>query len=67
MVDIICPAGEIVLSTRYRGWMGEPFPWLYLGAGDLEQVAQRSGFVSEILGAVDTGEFLAALRIRSGG
>jgi SAM-dependent methyltransferase len=59
-------AGEIVLSTRYRGWMGESFPWLYLGARDLEQVAQRSGFVSEILGEVDTGEFLAALRVRSG-
>ena len=59
-------AGEIVLSTRYRGWMGASFPWLYLGARDLEQVARRSGFTTEILGEVVTGEFLAALRVRPG-
>ena len=64
--DPSAQAGEIVLSTRYRGWRGAPFAWLYLGARDLEQVARRAGFTSEILGEVETGEFLAALRIRQG-
>lgn len=56
--------GEIVLSTRYRGWVGEPFPWLYLGPRDLEAVAEAAGFTCEILGEVEGGEFLAALRSR---
>lgn len=57
-------AGEIVLSTRYRGQFGEPFPWLYLGAGHLEEIAAGVGLETEILGTVDTGEFLVALRRR---
>jgi len=65
-IDRSPEAGEIVLSTRYRGWMGASFPWLYLGARELEQVARRSGFEAEILGEVDAGEFLAALRVRPG-
>jgi len=55
--------GEIVLSTRYRGWRGEPFPWLYLSEADLRGVAERAGFEMETLGRVDSGEFLAALRL----
>jgi SAM-dependent methyltransferase len=54
--------GEIVLSTRYRGWRGEPFPWLYLSERDLSTVAGDAGFAMETLGRVPSGEFLAALR-----
>jgi SAM-dependent methyltransferase len=54
--------GEIVLSTRYRGWRGEPFPWLYLSEQDLRGVAAEAGFEMETLGRVPSGEFLAALR-----
>ncbi len=54
--------GEIVLSTRYRGWHGEPFPWLYLSESDLRDVATRAGYGMETLGRVEGGEFLAALR-----
>ncbi len=54
--------GEIVLSTRYRGWRGEPFPWLYLSEQDLSSVAGEAGFEMETLGRVSSGEFLAALR-----
>ncbi len=55
-------AGEIVLSTRYRGQFGEPFPWLYIGAEHLEEIASGAGLETEILETVDGGEFLAALR-----
>ena len=54
--------GEIVLSTRYRGWRGEPFPWLYLSEQDLRGVAAEADFEMETLGRVPSGEFLAALR-----
>ncbi len=57
-------AGEIVLSTRYRGWLGASFPWLYLGVEDLEALADESGYATERLGAVEGGEFLASLRAR---
>lgn len=53
--------GEIVLSTRYRGWRGEPFPWLYLSARDFCTVAEGAGFEVEHLGAVPGGEYLLAL------
>lgn len=54
--------GEIVLSMRYRGWRGEPFPWLYLAETDLKDVAAAAEFEIEILGSVESGEYLAALR-----
>jgi len=55
-------AGEIVLSTRYRGQFGAPFPWLYIGAEHLQEIASGAGLETEILETVDGGEFLAALR-----
>jgi SAM-dependent methyltransferase len=58
--------GEIVLSTRYRGWRGEPFPWLYVSEDDLRSVATRAGFEMEMLGQSDGGEYLCALRVESG-
>ena len=54
--------GEIVLSTRYRGWRGESFPWIYLDEDSLGWIADRAGFEMEILGRVEGGEYLAALR-----
>ena len=54
--------GEIVLSTRYRAWRGEPFPWVYLGESDLAAVAGRAGYEFETLGRVERGEYLAVLR-----
>jgi SAM-dependent methyltransferase len=54
-------AGEIVLSTRYRGWFGEPFPWLYLSPQHLAETAAVAGLEAEILGEVEGGEFLSAL------
>ena len=58
--------GEIVLSTRYRGWRGEPFPWIYLDEESLGWIADRAGFEMEILGRVESGEYLAALRDTEG-
>ncbi|MCP4904539.1 MAG: class I SAM-dependent methyltransferase [bacterium] len=59
--------GEIVLSTRYRGWRGEPFAWLYLSEQDLRSVASEAGFGMETLGRVERGEYLAALRLETCG
>lgn len=53
--------GEIVLSTRYRGWRGAPFPWLYLAEEDLTRIARKAGYSVERLGRVDRGEYLLAL------
>jgi len=54
--------GEIVLSTRYRGWRGESFPWVYFAEADLADIAARAGFEMETLGSVESGEYLAVLR-----
>ncbi|MHA7836801.1 MAG: class I SAM-dependent methyltransferase [bacterium] len=56
--------GEIVLSTRYRGWRGDPFPWLYLAEEDLREVALAAGYETTLLGRVASGEYLAALTRR---
>lgn len=53
--------GEIVLSTRYRGLRGEPFPWLYLAEADLAALSREAGFEVETLGRVVGGEYLVAL------
>jgi SAM-dependent methyltransferase len=53
--------GEIVLSTRYRGWRGEPFPWIYLAEEDLSRIAREVGYAVEPLGRVERGEYLLAL------
>lgn len=54
--------GEIVLSTRYRGLRGEPFPWLYLAEPHLQRLAGEHGWAVETLGRVASGEYLVALR-----
>jgi len=54
--------GEIVLSTRYRGLRGEPFPWLYLAEEDLALSARNAGYEMEVLARVEGGEYLACLR-----
>jgi SAM-dependent methyltransferase len=59
--------GEIVLATRYQGWRGEPFPWLYLAEADLADVARAAGFEMETLGRVESGEYLVALRATDNG
>lgn len=56
-------SGEIVLSMRYRGMRGEPFPWLYLSEPHLREVAARAGYTAERLAAVDSGEYLLALSL----
>lgn len=53
--------GEIVLSTRYRGLRGEPFPWLYLAEDDFEDVAAAAGFSFEVLDRSERGEYQAVL------
>lgn len=53
--------GEIVLETRYRGWRGEPFPWLYVDDATLSRVATGAGYRCEVVGRVEDGEYLALL------
>lgn len=59
--------GEIVLSMRYQGWRGEPFPWVYLAEADLLEVAKGAGFEMETLRRVESGEYLAVIRPARGG
>jgi SAM-dependent methyltransferase len=60
--DVSPTRGEIVLSTRYRGWRGAAFPWVYLAEADLDAVARTAGFEMETLGRIESGEYLAAMR-----
>lgn len=60
--DLSPSRGEIVLSTRYRGWRGESFPWVYLAEPDLADIAAGTGLEMETLGSVESGEYLAVLR-----
>ena len=39
--DRSAASGEIVLSTRYRGQFGDPFPWLYIGEKHLADESRR--------------------------
>ena len=64
LADVSPSRGEIVLETRYRGWRGEPFPWLYIGEADLREVADRAGFDMDVLGRSDDGEYLAVPALR---
>lgn len=61
VMDRSAERGEIVLSTRYRGWRGEPFPWLYLAEEDFCAVSESVGLSVTHLGAVSGGEYLLAL------
>jgi SAM-dependent methyltransferase len=61
-VDRTPTRGEIVLSTRYRGLRGNPFPWLYLAEEDLAHSARNAGYEMDLLARVEGGEYLAALR-----
>jgi hypothetical protein len=58
--------GEIVLSMRYRGWRGAPFPWVYLAEADMADIAADAGFEMETMGSVESGEYLAVLRVTPG-
>lgn len=62
VADTSASRGEIVLSTRYRGWRGEPFPWLYLSETHLREVAEEVGFKVETLVEDPGGEFLVEMR-----
>ncbi len=58
--------GEIVLTTRYRGWRGDPFPWVYLAEADLREIAEAAGYGMQTLGRVASGEYLASLEPSDG-
>jgi SAM-dependent methyltransferase len=60
--DLSPKRGEIVLSTRYHGLRGAPFPWLYLAEDDLDHVSTRVGLEMETLDRVEGGEYLAVLK-----
>jgi len=60
--DRAATRGEIVLSTRYHGLRGDPFPWLYLAEEDLSGCARNAGYEMETLARVEGGEYLAVLR-----
>jgi SAM-dependent methyltransferase len=63
--DLSPERGEIVLSMRYRGWRGDYFPWLYLSESDMADVAANVDMKMKTLGRVESGEYLAALRVRN--
>jgi len=64
LADRSATRGEIVLSMRYRGLRGDPFPWLYLSDEDMATSVRNAGYEMEVLARVEGGEYLAVLRPR---
>ena len=59
--------GEIEYTLSYEGQRGEPFPWLFLEAGLLQDAAAGAGYVAEFLGEDEQEQYLVRLTTLAGG
>ena len=53
--------GEINYQMRYRDIIGEPFSWLFIDAETLRQVAEKHGYVVEIIAEGNHDDYLARI------
>jgi len=53
--------GELSYTIQYKQIIGEPFPWLYIDAGTLRQVAERNGYVAEVIAVGEHYDYLAKI------
>ena len=53
--------GEQSFQMQYRDTIGEPFPWLYIDADALQQVAEASGYAAEVIAEGEHYDYLARI------
>ena len=53
--------GELLYHMQYKDIVGEPFPWLYVDAQTLGDVAQACGYALEVVAEGDHYDYLARL------
>lgn len=56
--------GELTFQMQYKDTIGEPFPWLYIDADTLKQVATDNGYHAEIIAEGGHYDYLARITKR---
>ena len=56
--------GEVCYQMQYKDTIGEPFPWLYIDADTLKQVADENGSNVEIVSEGEHYDYLARITKR---
>ena len=54
--------GEQSFQMQYKDTIGEPFPWLYIDAETLKQVAEENGYLVEIIAEGEHYDYLARIK-----
>ena len=57
--------GEQSFQMQYKDTIGEPFPWLYIDADTLKQVAEENGYVAEVITEGEHYDYLARITKRA--
>jgi len=53
--------GEQNFQMQYKDTIGEPFPWLYIDADTLKQVAEANGYAAEVIAEGEHYDYLARI------
>ena len=53
--------GEQSFQMQYKDTIGEPFPWLYIDADILKQVADENGYMAEVITEGEHYDYLARI------
>jgi len=53
--------GEQSFQMQYKDTIGEPFPWLYIDADTLKQVAEANGYAAEVIAEGEHYDYLARI------
>ena len=53
--------GEQSFQMQYKDTIGEPFPWLYIDADTLKQVAEENGYAAEVIAEGEHYDYLARI------
>ena len=53
--------GEQSFQMQYKDTIGEPFPWLYIDADSLKQVAEANGYAAEVIAEGEHYDYLARI------
>ena len=56
--------GEQSFRMQYKDTIGEPFPWLYIDADRLKQVAEENGYQAEVVAEGEHYDYLARITKR---
>lgn len=53
--------GEQCFRMQYKDTIGEPFPWLYIDADTLKQVAEENGYCANVIALGEHYDYLARI------